>query len=245
MVIRLRAKFTQEQRLAARREKVEAEISQLEAFVAEQLGKEPTKPATTEVTRSMSNLKTIYLAGGCFWGVQTYLDTFFGIEATECGYANGTKDDTNYKEVKTGQFNFAEVVKVDYDPSKITYADLIEIFFELIDPTLLNEQGVDKGVQYRTGIYVAPAEYDQVKPQTTSYIADVVATRWPGKQIVTEFLPLTNYVSAEEYHQKYHAKGGVDACGLRLTSYQDYIDAKNAQLEARFKRAQAQKDHQA
>lgn len=178
--------------------------------------------------------KTLYLAGGCFWGVQTYLDSFFGIQTTECGYANGTKTDTNYKEVKTGVYNFAEVVKVDYDPTKISYQDLVEIFFELIDPTLLNEQGVDKGVQYRTGIYVAQDEYDAVADVTKGYIADVVAAKWPGKKIVTEFLPLTTYVSAEEYHQKYHAKGGVDACGLRLVDYQDYIDAKNAELKARY-----------
>uniref|UniRef100_UPI0026662E45 peptide-methionine (S)-S-oxide reductase MsrA n=1 Tax=Veillonella magna TaxID=464322 RepID=UPI0026662E45 len=96
--------------------------------------------------------KTIYLAGGCFWGVQALLDRVPGVVATEVGYANGTVVNPSYKEVCTGATGAAETVFVTYD-EKITLVSLLQVLFDAIDPTTLNKQGPDIGTQYRSGIY--------------------------------------------------------------------------------------------
>ena len=112
------------------------------------------KPANQAERRSdMKPMKEIYLAGGCFWGTEHFLKQIEGVEATRVGYANGNIANPTYQQVCTGTTNFAETVKVQYDPDKADLPFLIDLYFKTIDPTSLNRQGNDRGTQYRTGIY--------------------------------------------------------------------------------------------
>ena len=96
-------------------------------------------------------MKTIYLAGGCFWGVEKYFSLAKGVIATEVGYANGTMDNPRYEDLKHGLDDAAETVKIDYDDTIISLEKLLELYLRVVDPYSLNQQGGDKGVQYRTG----------------------------------------------------------------------------------------------
>jgi methionine-S-sulfoxide reductase len=140
----------------------------------------------------------IYLAGGCFWGVEKYLSLIRGVLETKVGYANGKTADPSYQEVCTGETGHAETVHVSYDPAVLPLPLLLSLFFAAIDPTLLNRQGNDVGTQYRTGIYYTnPAD----KPVIDKALAELQARL--DRPIVVEALPLQHFYSAEEYHQKY------------------------------------------
>src|SRR5699024_1181305 len=102
---------------------------------------------------SKSKLETIYVAGGCCWGVDAYCERICGVFETESGYANGTGENPTYETVMTGKENFVETVKVTFDPERVTVDELLTYFFRAIDPTVKDQQGNDIGVQYRTGIY--------------------------------------------------------------------------------------------
>lgn len=106
-----------------------------------------------ERKKDMESTKEIYLAGGCFWGTEHFLKLIDGVETTQVGYANGNIANPTYKQVCTGTTDFAETVKVQYDPLKVDLPFLIDLYFKTIDPTSVNRQGNDKGTQYRTGIY--------------------------------------------------------------------------------------------
>ncbi len=158
-----------------------------------------------------SRYKEIYLAGGCFWGIQAYFDKIIGIEYTNVGYANGESEKTDYYSIKkTGH---AETVYVVYDPEKITLKELLQYYYMVIDPTSLNKQGNDIGTQYRTGIYYVDNEDKNVieevtKEQQANY----------SKKIVTEIKPLKNYVLAEPYHQNYLDKNPGGYCHINLSN---------------------------
>ena len=138
-------------------------------------------------------MKTIYLAGGCFWGVQKFFDQFDGVVSTEAGYANGDTDNPRYEQLyRTGH---AETVKVDYDESRITLTELLDFYFSVIDPTSLNRQGADTGTQYRTGIYYV--DEDQ-RPVIRAALKK--ASKEYNQPIVVEFQPLKDFWRAEEYH---------------------------------------------
>lgn len=157
--------------------------------------------------------KEIYLAGGCFWGVQRYLSLLYGVTGTQCGYANGGTESATYQEVCSGS-GHAETVHVRYDDDILPLTMLLEFFFDVIDPCSLNRQGHDMGVQYRTGIYYVDAGDLEI---IEAYI-DSIRNRYAGV-IVTELLPLASFCAAEEMHQDYLAKneGGychIDACAM-------------------------------
>ena len=158
-------------------------------------------------------MKTIYLAGGCFWGVQKYFDQFDGVIETETGYANGDTEDPTYREVCEGA-GHAETVKITYDEEVLPTEKLLGYFFDVIDPLAVNKQGPDVGVQYRTGIYFdAEAATDPV------FMADVKAacikaTEEAGAPLATELGYLQNYWTAEEYHQKYLDKNPGGYCHI-------------------------------
>ena len=154
--------------------------------------------------------KTIYLAGGCFWGCQKYFDLLPGVTETEVGYANGPTANPTYQEVKA-HAGHAETVRVVYDPEKLPPADLLEAYFRVIDPTSVNRQGEDEGIQYRTGIYYTDAEDEAVARERL----DALAARI-GKPLVVELKPLENFWSAEEYHQKYLEKNPGGYCHIRF-----------------------------
>lgn len=172
-------------------------------------------------------MKTIYFAGGCFWGVQKFFDQFDGVTETEVGYANGpeerdekiygtlTEEQKHFASIPPGyqevcnNIGFAETVKVVYDKQQLPTEKLLRYFFEIIDPTAVNRQGPDIGVQYRSGIYY---EDDSLLP-VIQKVADEVEQRLQrakgedpratGHLLATEVAPLANYFTAEEYHQKY------------------------------------------
>lgn len=155
-------------------------------------------------------MRTIYFAGGCFWGTEHYFKQIRGVVATEVGYANGNNNATpSYEEVCTDRTGFAEAVKVVYDPSIISIGFLTDLYFQTIDPTSLNRQGNDRGTQYRTGIYyVDQADLPQLK---SAFQREEKAV---GEKLAVELTPLKNFFTAEEYHQDYLDKNKNGYCHL-------------------------------
>ncbi len=153
--------------------------------------------------------KKIYLAGGCFWGTEHYLKQIRGVTATQVGYANGNRPNPSYEEVCTGTTHAAETVMVTYDPAVLPLKRLLNIYFKAIDPTSLNQQGPDRGTQYRTGIYyVDDADLpliQQVMEAQQRFYSDLIEV---------EVLPLANFYLAEEYHQDYLVKNPQGYCHL-------------------------------
>lgn len=158
-------------------------------------------------------MKTIYLAGGCFWGVQKYFDQFSGVIKTTVGYANGEKKDPSYAEVKAGS-GHAETVKIDYDEQKITLKELLDLYFMVIDPLSVNKQGGDIGVQYRTGIYYT--EEGQLDEIEKVYKAQEEAA---GRKLAVELMPIESFCDAEEYHQKYLDKNPGGYCHIPASMF--------------------------
>ena len=153
-------------------------------------------------------MKTIYLAGGCFWGMQKFLDQFEGVEETEAGYANGPDEKPAYQDV-CRSVGHAETVKVDYDPAVLSLAKLLEYYFMVIDPLSVNRQGHDTGIQYRTGIYYTDS--DQLPEICAVYEEQ---EQKAGAKLAVELEPLKNFYPAEEYHQKYLDKNPAGYCHI-------------------------------
>ena len=153
-------------------------------------------------------MKTIYLAGGCFWGVQKYFDRFDGVLETEVGYANGPDTDPTYQDVCKSS-GHAETVRVVYDPAVISLKTLLESYFLVIDPLSVNRQGNDKGIQYRTGIYYT--EESQLPEIEAVYRAQQEKA---GAKLAVELMPIQNFFGAEEYHQKYLDKNPGGYCHI-------------------------------
>lgn len=154
--------------------------------------------------------KKIYLAGGCFWGLEKYLGNIPGVISTEAGYANGRTDQPTYEEVCRKNTGHAETVSIEYDPSKISLRGLLSLFYKVIDPTTLNRQGNDVGSQYRTGIYYLDQED---LPVIRKSLEDLQKNY--KKPVAIEAKPLENYWPAEEYHQKYLDKNPGGYCHIR------------------------------
>lgn len=156
-------------------------------------------------------MKTLILAGGCFWGVEAYFKQLNGVLDTECGYANGNKQNPTYEEICNGYATHAEAVRILYDETKIPLDRLFEHFFRIIDPTTLNRQGHDHGIQYRSGIYFT----DEVtKSRALSYIEKEQAKY--KKPIVVSVEPLKEFYEAEKYHQDYLDKNPSGYCHVDL-----------------------------
>jgi methionine-S-sulfoxide reductase len=153
-------------------------------------------------------METIYLAGGCFWGMQKFIDQFQGVARTEVGYANGPDKAPSYQEVCRSS-GHAETVRVDYDETVIPLEKLLDCYFMVIDHLSVNRQGEDAGIQYRTGIYYTDAEDEAVARERL----DALAARI-GKPLAVELKPLENFWSAEEYHQKYLEKNPGGYCHI-------------------------------
>lgn len=155
--------------------------------------------------------KTIYIASGCFWGVEKYFSLQKGIVATEVGYANGRTRNPSYEDVCRGDTGFAEVVKIVYDSSEVDLLGILGLFYKVVEPTRGDGQGPDVGSQYRPGVYFTdPAERD--------VIANSLRELQKSYQqpIAVENLPLENYYKAEEYHQKYLEKNPDGFCHINL-----------------------------
>ncbi|HRK90846.1 MAG TPA: peptide-methionine (S)-S-oxide reductase MsrA [Anaerolineales bacterium] len=147
-----------------------------------------------------TSFETITLAGGCFWCLEAVYDEVKGVLSVESGYANGHVKNPSYRAVCNGDTGHAEVVQVKFDPSVITFKDILNIFFVIHDPTTLNRQGADVGTQYRSGIYYHSEDQKQVAEQA---IRELEAQKVWGSPIVTEVEPIKDFYIAEEYHQEY------------------------------------------
>lgn len=156
-------------------------------------------------------LSELYLAGGCFWGVESYMSQINGVYDVTSGYANGEGEDPSYQDVIKGDRGFVEAVHVQYDPMQVTLQKLLTDFFRVIDPTSENKQGNDVGIQYRTGIYYTDEEDLKIIQTAVSN-----ETEKYNKDIVTEVLPLENYYLAEEYHQDYLVKNPNGYCHIDM-----------------------------
>lgn len=165
----------------------------------------PVPPATNDVALAKaSSHETAVFAGGCFWGTQAVFERVKGVVDTTAGYSGGSAATAHYDDVSTETTGHAESVKVVYDPSKITYGQLLRIFFSVAhDPTELNRQGNDVGTSYRSVIFYAN---DEQKRVATDYIAQLDAAHVFRKAIVTQVVPLKAFYPAEGYHQDYALK---------------------------------------
>lgn len=158
-------------------------------------------PSGKAVLASTANTATVVLAGGCFWGVQGVFQHTQGVLQAVSGYAGGKADSATYSMVSSGATGHAEAVQVTYDPRKISYGQILQIYFSVAhDPTQLNRQGPDHGTQYRSAIFTASDEQARA-PQ--AYIAQINAAKVFSAPIVTQVTPLQGFYRAEDYHQDY------------------------------------------
>ena len=153
-------------------------------------------------------MKIIFLAGGCFWGMQKFFDQFEGIIRTEVGYANGPDKAPSYEEVCENS-GHAETIKIEYDEKVISLEKILDYFFSVIDPVSVNKQGEDVGIQYRTGIFYT----DKGQLESINGVYGKV-TRQYGEALAVIVEPLKNFFSAEEYHQKYLEKNPAGYCHI-------------------------------
>jgi len=158
-------------------------------------------------------IKDIYVAGGCFWGIEQYAKNIMGVQATEVGYANGLTKDATYENLKVS--DHAETVKITYDNEIITLRFLLELLFKVIDPTSINKQGNDEGRQYRSGIYYV----DEKDVDTIMVVLNNMKKKYTT--IVVEVEALSNYVSAEVYHQEYLMKNPNGYCHIDFQAIDD------------------------
>ena len=175
--------------------------------------------------------QTAVFAGGCFWGTQSVFERVKGVVKTMAGYSGGTAKTATYDQVTTETTGHAESVEVVYDPSKITYGQLLRIFFSVVhDPTQLNRQGPDIGASYRSVIFYSD---DEQKRIATAYIAQLDAAKVFPKPIVTEVAPLKGFYRAEDYHQDYvlHCQQNLPVCTNKR-----YVDAFDVPKVADFRR---------
>ncbi len=180
------------------------------------------------------DIRDIYLAGGCFWGIEAYMEKIYGVKDATSGYANGKTAQTAYRII--GQTDHAETVHVTYDANKISLDKLLKYYFQVIDPTSVNKQGNDRGRQYRTGIYY---QNEQDKAVISAAINALQAKYKDKVQIEVE--PLKHYILAEDYHQDYLKKNPNGYCHIDLEQAnhviidpQDYPKPSDAELKAKL-----------
>ncbi|HVC48264.1 MAG TPA: peptide-methionine (S)-S-oxide reductase MsrA [Terracidiphilus sp.] len=161
-----------------------------------------------------TNLKTekATFGAGCFWGVEAAFAALPGVVSTAVGYEGGALDQPTYKDVCTDQTGHAEVVELDFDPERITFAQILDAFFQLHDPTTLNRQGPDWGAQYRSAIFFhSPEQEAAAQAKIEALTAE---GRFKPKPIVTQVVPAQTFWRAEEYHQRYLEKRGLSSCHI-------------------------------
>ena len=175
----------------------------LAAAVACNAGSKTAMPTPTvdEAKASAPAKETVVVAGGCFWGIQAVFQHVKGVQNATSGYSGGTVKNPDYETVSSGHTGHAESVQVVFDPSKITYGELLRVFFSVaLDPTEVNRQGPDDGTQYRSVIFYGN---DQQKHIAEAYIAQLNEAKIFSRPIATQVVPLTAFYQAEGYHQNY------------------------------------------
>ncbi len=161
-------------------------------------------------------MKEIYFAGGCFWGIEHYFKQVRGVASTEAGYANGHTLEPTYQDVCTDQTGFAETVHVVYNEQEVSLVSLLQLYFKAIDPVSVNQQGEDKGSQYRTGIYYV----DEADKAIIQPVYDALQQQL-GQPLAVELLPLQNFYVAEDYHQDYLDKNPTGYCHLPKALFEE------------------------
>ena len=158
-------------------------------------------PAVDAKLADASSRQTAVIAGGCFWGIQAVFQHVKGVISATSGYSGGSAKTAEYEIVSTGETGHAESVEITYDPSQVTYGELLRVFFSVAhDPTQLNRQGPDQGTQYRSAIFYNSAEQKQI---AEAYIAQLEKAGVFSHRIVTQVVPLQAFYPAEAYHQNY------------------------------------------
>jgi peptide-methionine (S)-S-oxide reductase len=186
-------------------------------------------PATDE-SRVEKKTETVVLAGGCFWGIQAVFDAVKGVSSAVSGYAGGSKANAQYEIVSSGTTGHAESVQVIFDPSQVSFGQLLKIYFSVHDPTTLNRQYPDEGTQYRSEIFYTTEEQKRV---AEAYIQQLNAARSFATPIVTKVAPLQAFYRAEDYHQDYllHCQQNSPLCTNKR-----YVDAFDVPKLADFRR---------
>ncbi len=151
-------------------------------------------------------------AAGCFWGVEATFRQLPGVISTRVGYTGGQSANPTYKEVCTNRTGHAEAVEVEYDPAKLSYDKLLEVFWENHDPTQLNRQGPDWGTQYRSAIFFHSSEQEAAAKESKEELEKSGRSRKP---IVTQIVPAVTFYEAEDYHQQYLEKRGLASCHIK------------------------------
>jgi peptide-methionine (S)-S-oxide reductase len=174
-------------------------------FGAERKGPLPAPVLDEPIHQEVRGVReTAVFGGGCFWGVQAVFQRMKGVTDTTAGYSGGTADTATYSQVSSETTSHAEVVKVVFDPSRISYGTLLRVFFSVVhDPTQLNRQGPDVGTSYRSVIFFTTPEQQKI---AAAYIAQLEVAQVFPKTIVTQVVPLTAFYSGEDYHQDYAEK---------------------------------------
>jgi peptide-methionine (S)-S-oxide reductase len=188
-------------------------------------------PAVDEKS-SGAKLETTVFAGGCFWGIEAVFDAVKGVSNAVSGYAGGSKGNAQYEIVSTGTTGHAESVQITFDPSQVSFGQLLKIYFSVHDPTQLNHQDPDEGTQYRSEIFYTS---DDQKRIAEAYIQQLSAAKAFRKPIVTKVAPLQAFYQAEDYHQDYvlHCQQGLRVCTNR--PYVEHFDIpKLANFRAQF-----------
>jgi peptide-methionine (S)-S-oxide reductase len=181
-------------------------------------------PVVDEIKAPAKGKETAVVAGGCFWGIQAVFSHVKGVQSATSGYSGGTVKDPDYEMVSSGRTGHAESVQIVYDPSKITYGELLRVFFSVaLDPTELNRQGPDEGTQYRSVIFY---NNDEQKRIAEAYIAQLDQAKVYPRKIVTQVVPLEKFYQAEDYHQNY----------FELHSSEPYIVYNDAPKVANLRR---------
>ncbi len=168
-----------------------------------------------EKTDMKSDLKKATFAAGCFWGVEKIFAALPGVAETSVGYTGGTKKNPTYEQGCTGQTGHAEAIEIVYDPAKISYEELLTMFWQYHDPTTLNRQGNDAGTQYRSAIFVHDAAQKEAAERSKTALDEAHVFKQP---IVTEITPAGEFWPAEEYHQDYLKKNPNGYCHIHLQS---------------------------
>ncbi len=164
--------------------------------------------------------KEIYLAVGCFWGAEKYLENIKGVLYTEVGYANGNTENPTYEQVCHNNTGHAETVKVIYDDNQVSLSFILNLYYDVINPVSINRQGGDIGPQYRTGIYFVDLKDEEIIKNSISSLQQKYA-----QKIAIEVKPLLNYYKAEEYHQKYLDKNPNGYCHIGKDKFEKAKEA--------------------
>ncbi len=154
-------------------------------------------------------------AAGCFWSVESLFRQVKGVKSTQVGYTGGTLENPTYEDVCTGRTGHAESIQIDYDPSVVSYEELLKIFWSNHNPTTINQQGPDIGEQYRSVVFFHNLEQEKTAKELMEKLQPATFKRF-GKKIVTEIVTAKTFFTAEEYHQRYLEKNGFAHCSSKL-----------------------------